>query len=89
MQEQLLSRLVCDNQFAMLGSHNFLSSKEDNDTYNIKEIGIYTREPSIIEGLKQRYDYSDTVVNLKIEVNKDIQPVKDLVIGSIFVQYFQ
>lgn len=44
--------LVCDDKFAVLGSHNILtSSKEIGD----REIGIFTNSPQIIEDLISRF----------------------------------
>ncbi|MBD1848270.1 hypothetical protein H6F89_33970 [Cyanobacteria bacterium FACHB-63] len=45
--------LVCDHKFAVLGSHNFLTS---NDTGKEQEVGIYTTDPAIINGLIQRFE---------------------------------
>jgi tetratricopeptide (TPR) repeat protein len=39
---------VCDHKFAMLGSHNFLTSGDKSPE---REIGIRTTDPRIIEGL--------------------------------------
>lgn len=47
--------LVCDDKFAMLGSHNFLSSR---GRMKVKEIGVYTTDKNIIEQLIEHYDNS-------------------------------
>jgi tetratricopeptide (TPR) repeat protein len=45
--------LVCDDKFAMLGSHNFLSS---GDKSAEREVGIYTTDPRIIQQLKNQFE---------------------------------
>ena len=45
--------LVSDNRFAMLGSHNFLTSDERKRE---REIGFHTNDPRLIEGLIERFD---------------------------------
>ncbi|MBW4572721.1 MAG: tetratricopeptide repeat protein [Tolypothrix carrinoi HA7290-LM1] len=45
--------LVCDDKFAMLGSHNFLSS---GDKSGEREVGIYTTDPRIIQQLKNQFE---------------------------------
>jgi phosphatidylserine/phosphatidylglycerophosphate/cardiolipin synthase-like enzyme len=52
---------VCDDKFAMLGSHNFLSSNQISD---IKEIGICTSDSKIIQELIERYNSSKTIVTI-------------------------
>ncbi|WP_071192395.1 phospholipase D-like domain-containing protein [Trichormus sp. NMC-1] len=49
--------LVCDNKFAMIGSHNFLSSKSQ-----VKEIGIYTTDNEIIQELIEHYDNTPVII---------------------------
>jgi phosphatidylserine/phosphatidylglycerophosphate/cardiolipin synthase-like enzyme len=44
--------LVCDRSFAMLGSHNFLTSGVGEE----REIGIRTTDPNLIEKLIERYE---------------------------------
>ncbi|MCY7366782.1 MAG: phospholipase D-like domain-containing protein [Chamaesiphon sp.] len=44
--------LVCDRSFAMLGSHNFLTSGVGEE----REIGIRTTDPALIERLIERYE---------------------------------
>jgi phosphatidylserine/phosphatidylglycerophosphate/cardiolipin synthase-like enzyme len=44
--------LVCDRSFAMLGSHNFLTSGIGEE----REIGIRITDPSLIEELIERYE---------------------------------
>lgn len=68
--------LVCDNKFAMLGSHNFLYS--DDKKYNFqKEIGIKTDDPAIINNLIQRFynmtaKYGKNYISPESEVNDSI-----------------
>jgi hypothetical protein len=45
--------LVCDKQFTMLGSHNFMTS---NLTYSERELGVLTNNLSIIEDLIELFD---------------------------------
>lgn len=45
--------LVCDDSFAMLGSHNILTS---NTNSSEREIGLLTDDPRIISELIARYD---------------------------------
>lgn len=45
--------LVCDRTFAMLGSHNLLTSSAQSPE---REVGIRTTDPNIIQGLIDRFD---------------------------------
>jgi hypothetical protein len=45
--------LVCDRQFAMLGSHNFLTSSDKSEE---RELGLYTTDPRIIDELIKRFE---------------------------------
>jgi PLD-like domain len=45
--------LVCDRQFAMLGSHNYLTS---GDSSNERELGLKTDSPEIIDRLIELFD---------------------------------
>ncbi|MEG4841602.1 phospholipase D-like domain-containing protein [Microcoleus sp. B9-D4] len=47
--------LVCDNNFAMLGSHNFLTSKESSPEF---EVGILIEDTNTIQKLINRFDES-------------------------------
>ena len=47
--------LVCDNNFAMLGSHNFLTSKESSPEF---EVGILIEDTNTIQNLIDRFDKS-------------------------------
>jgi hypothetical protein len=50
--------LVCDNSFAMLGSHNLLTSmKKDGE----REIGIRVSDPHIIKGLIERFESAENL----------------------------
>jgi phosphatidylserine/phosphatidylglycerophosphate/cardiolipin synthase-like enzyme len=44
--------LICDRSFAMLGSHNFLTSGVGEE----REIGMRTTDPDLIEQLIERYE---------------------------------
>jgi hypothetical protein len=46
--------LVCDHQFAMLGSHNFLSSSDCS--LREREIGLYTTDRHIIDELIECFE---------------------------------
>lgn len=64
--------LVCDSTFAMLGSHNMLTSSTQSAE---REVGIRTTDPSIIQGLIDRFD------NAQVQ---DVQPiVESLTAGSV------
>jgi len=45
--------LVCDRQWAMIGSHNFLSS---GDKSQEREVGLWTNDPYIIDSLIKRFE---------------------------------
>jgi phosphatidylserine/phosphatidylglycerophosphate/cardiolipin synthase-like enzyme len=45
--------LICDNSWALITSHNFLTSGSDKDE---REIGLWTNDENIISELIQRYD---------------------------------
>jgi len=45
--------LVCDNSFAMLGSHNFLTS---GDSSIERELGLKTTDPHIVKELIERFE---------------------------------
>lgn len=50
--------LVCDNQFAMIGSHNFLASKPTENEHGRSpdaEIGIRTTDPALIKEIVNKY----------------------------------
>ena len=47
--------LVCDNKFAMLGSHNFLTSQESSPEF---EVGILIEDTNTIQNLINRFDES-------------------------------
>jgi uncharacterized protein involved in tellurium resistance len=47
--------LVCDESFAMLGSHNFLTSGSSSPEF---EVGIFTKDPNIIDQLIEHFDTS-------------------------------
>ena len=44
--------LVCDEQFAMVGSHNFLTSSDDNPG---REVGVQTDDPHLIQELRTEF----------------------------------
>lgn len=48
--------LVCDRSWAMLGSHNFLSS---GDKSKERELGLLTNNPRIIQDLISRFDSAE------------------------------
>jgi hypothetical protein len=56
--------LVCDSNFAMLGSHNFLTSSSKS---NEREIGLRTTESRIIQDMITRFDNASA---LKVQIAK-------------------
>ncbi|MBD2097233.1 hypothetical protein H6F90_19210 [Trichocoleus sp. FACHB-591] len=50
--------LVCDRQFAMLGSHNFLTSSDKSEE---RELGLYTTDPQIIDELIKRFEDAENL----------------------------
>ena len=46
--------IVCDRSFAMLGSHNLLTSGVGEE----REIGMRTTDPNLIEKLIERYEHA-------------------------------
>lgn len=64
--------LVCDSTFAMLGSHNMLTSSAQSAE---REVGIRTTDPQIIQGLINRFDGAEV---------QDLQPIDEaLAAGSV------
>ncbi|NJM76244.1 MAG: hypothetical protein HC852_11205 [Acaryochloridaceae cyanobacterium RU_4_10] len=50
--------LVCDNQFTMIGSHNFLTSKPSKTEHGRSpdaEVGIRTTDPALIKEIVNKY----------------------------------
>lgn len=45
--------LVCDRSFAMLGSHNFLTSGSSSPE---REVGLYTTDPRLVDALIARFE---------------------------------
>lgn len=56
--------LVCDDTFAMLGSHNILTS---GDLSKEREVGLRTTDVNIIQGLIERFDNADNLDVAKLE----------------------
>ncbi|MBD1865699.1 MULTISPECIES: phospholipase D-like domain-containing protein [Trichocoleus] len=50
--------LVCDRQFAMLGSHNFLTSSDKSEE---RELGLYTTDRRIIDELIKRFESAENL----------------------------
>lgn len=50
--------LVCDRSWAMLGSHNFLTS---GDKSQEREVGLWTNDPYIIDQLIKRFEDADSL----------------------------
>ncbi len=48
--------LVCDRQFAMLGSHNYMTSDTKSSE---REVGIKTDSPELIDGLIKTFDRAE------------------------------
>lgn len=57
--------LVCDRKWAMLGSHNFLSS---GDKSQEREIGLWTNDPYIIDSLIKRFDEAKNLEEQQIHL---------------------
>lgn len=57
--------LVCDSAFAMLGSHNMLTSSIQSAE---REVGIWTTDPYIVQGLIDRFEKAQ-VVDTQITVD--------------------
>ncbi|MBD0314746.1 MAG: hypothetical protein ICV86_18455, partial [Microcoleus sp. T3-bin5] len=62
--------LVSDNRFAMLGSHNFLTSGVSKRE---REIGLRTNDSRIIEGLIERFD-SAPILNVTLLRYSGVKP---------------
>jgi|GEM_PF-3264315 len=67
--------LVCDDKFAMLGSHNFLTSGNSSSE---RELGVFTNDADLISKLINRFDTArnlDTkqIVRRKLEAVSTIQ----------------
>lgn len=56
--------LVCDNKFALLGSHNILTS---GDLSKERELGLCTTDTNIIQGLINRFDNAENLEVAKLE----------------------
>lgn len=50
--------LVCDRKFAVVGSHNFLTSGGERRE---REVGLYTTDPRLIDNLIQRFEEADNL----------------------------
>lgn len=61
--------LVCDRSFAMLGSHNFLTSGTSSSE---REVGLQTNDPRIIEDLIERFESAE---NLELPQSNIVPPV--------------
>ncbi|WP_107666902.1 phospholipase D-like domain-containing protein [Cyanothece sp. BG0011] len=55
---------VCDHNFAVLGSHNFLCS---NDSSLQQELGLKTNDPKLLDKMKQRFQESN---NFETDLSK-------------------
>lgn len=54
--------LVCDRCFALLGSHNFLTSGTSSSE---REVGLLTNDPRIIEDLIQRFERAENLERIQ------------------------
>jgi sugar-specific transcriptional regulator TrmB len=59
--------LVCDRKFAMLGSHNFLTSTNQERE---RELGIKTNDPRMIDQLINRYNKARDIQNSHNDKNR-------------------
>jgi uncharacterized protein YjbI with pentapeptide repeats len=71
--------LVCDSTFAMLGSHNMLTSSVQSTE---REVGIRTTDPYIIQGLIDRFDAAP-VVDTQITIDSLMAELVSLDDGEI------
>ena len=62
--------LVCDNKFAMIGSHNFLMSGTSSSE---REIGIFTNDIHIISSLIERFDTATNLENQEPRGELEVQ----------------
>ena len=62
--------LVCDNKFAMIGSHNFLTSGTSSSE---REIGIFTNDIHIISSLIERFDTATNLENQEPREELEVQ----------------
>ncbi len=69
--------LICDSSFAMLGSHNMLSS---NAQGVIREVGIRTTDIQIIQGLINRFDGAFDAESLEVQ---DIGEESDVILMNL------
>ncbi|MBE9233765.1 pentapeptide repeat-containing protein [Cuspidothrix issatschenkoi LEGE 03284] len=58
--------LICDNEFAMIGSHNFLTS---GDTSKKGELGIVFYCPKSIQELIEKFDNSQSLMSIEEFMN--------------------
>jgi len=57
--------LVCDSEWAMIGSHNFLSS---GDKSQEREVGLWTNDPYIIDSLIKRFDQAKNLEKQQVHL---------------------
>ena len=60
--------LICDRRFALMGSHNTLSSLDT--LYAPREMGVKTTDTSIIEALREDYNNAPDLCNVLNESEK-------------------
>jgi len=60
--------LVCDRSWAMIGSHNFLTS---DDRKPEREAGLFTNDPRLIEDLISRFHNAE---NLELQLSSERSP---------------
>ncbi|MEP0872984.1 phospholipase D-like domain-containing protein [Trichocoleus desertorum AS-A10] len=79
--------LVCDRKFAMVGSHNFLTSKailKDGPSKE-REVGLYTTDPRIINGLIKRFEDAE---NLEVE-QKHVSSIRSFQDNYFHPEYYE
>lgn len=54
--------LVCDQKFAVVGSHNFLTSSGSSEE---REVGLYTTDPRLINNLIRRFEEADNLEQIR------------------------
>lgn len=76
--------LVCDRAFAMLGSHNMLTSSAQSAE---REAGIRTTDPQIIQGLIDRFDGAEMQVQDTDEMTAGFVSLDDAEVDAPDIGY--
>lgn len=76
--------LVCDRAFAMLGSHNMLTSSAQSAE---REAGIRTTDPQIIQGLIDRFDGAEMQAQDTDEMTAGFVSLNDTEVDAVDIGY--